>query len=89
MTMKQSIFTTLVTNGKQKTAAQMAAQHGTTVGTVTARISEIRDAGFAIYANQRTDSSGRTKVFYRHGAPRQAVVQAGRALLKALGRTAL
>ena len=85
MTMKQKIFEALVTNGNQKTLAQLAAQLKTTEGTVAARISEIRDEGYAIYANKRTDTCGRTKTFYRHGAPSRAVVAAGRMLMKALG----
>ena len=85
MTMKDKIFTALVTEGKQKTAAQLAAQLKTTKATVSARISEIRDEGYAIYANRRTDTKGRTKVFYRHGMPRREVVAAGRLLLKTVG----
>lgn len=82
MTMKQKIFTTLVTRGQQKTAAQLAAQLKTTEGTVVARISEIRDEGYSIYANKRTDTCGRTKTFYRHGAPKRELVALGRMLLK-------
>lgn len=89
MTMKQKIFTALVTEGKQKTLAQLAAQLGTTESTVAARISEIRDEGYSIYANKRTDTKGRVKTFYRNGTPRKAVVAAGRALLKAAGHTAV
>lgn len=85
MSLKQKIFTTLVTNGKQKTAAQLAAQLNTTTESVAARISEIRDDGYAIYANARKDSNGRVKTFYRHGAPTREVVAAGRQLLKMLG----
>lgn len=85
MTMKQKIFEALVTNGQQKTLAQLAAQLKTTEGTVAARISEIRDEGYAIYANKRTDTAGRTKTFYRHGTPSRTVVAAGRLLMKAIG----
>ena len=85
MNMKQKIFQMLVVEGKQKTAAQLAAQLSTTKATVAARISEIRDEGYAIYANRRTDTAGRTKTFYRHGTPSRAVVAAGRALMKAIG----
>ena len=84
MTMKEKIFKALVVEGKQKTAAQLAAQLGTTATTVAARISEIRDEGYSIYANKRTDTKGRVKTFYRHGSPRRAEVAAGRALLKAM-----
>ena len=39
MNMKQKIFQQLVTEGKQKTAAQLAAQYNTTEATIKARIS--------------------------------------------------
>lgn len=84
MSMKQKIFNVLVKRGEQRTAAQLAAQLGTTPGTVAARISEIRDEGFAIYANRRTDSSGRVKTFYRHGSPTRAQVRMGRTLQKVI-----
>lgn len=85
MNMKQKIFTQLVTEGKQKTAAQLAAQYNTTEATVKARISEIRHSGYAIYANRKVDSKGRAKTFYRHGTPTRSMVAAGymlRSLLK-------
>ena len=84
MNMKQKIFNSLVTSGNQKTAAQLAAQLNTTPATVIARISEIRDEGFAIYANKRVDTAGRSKTFYRHGTPTRATVRAGRLLAKML-----
>lgn len=84
MSMKQKIFQALVVDRKQKTAAQLAAQLKTTTGTVTARISEIRDEGFAIYANKRVDTKGRAKTFYRHGSPSREQLIAGRAILKVL-----
>lgn len=84
MSMKQGIYNQLVVQGKQKTAAQLAAQFKTTPATVAARISELRMEGFAIYANRKVDANGREKTFYRHGAPSRAVVAAGyRALLAA------
>lgn len=77
MSMTQKIFNDLVICGKQKTAAQMAAQHNTSVDAIRARLSEIRRRGYAIYANRRVDSKGREKTFYRHGAPTRAVIAAG------------
>ena len=88
MTMKHKIFTALVTDGKQKTAAQLAAQLGTSENAVRARISEIRDEGYAVYANKRTDTCGRTKTFYRHGKPTRSLLRAGRQfekMVRALG----
>ena len=86
MTMKQKIFDALVTNSQQKTLAQLAAQLKTTEATVAARISEIRDEGYAIYANKRTDTCGRTKTFYRHGTPSRGLVAAGRQFEKLLSK---
>lgn len=68
MSMKRKIFQALVVEGKQKTAAQLAAQLNTTRATVVARISEIRSEirglGYTIKASKRTDTVGRTKTFY-------------------------
>lgn len=88
MNMKQKIFQALVVEGKQKTAAQLAAQLKTTPTTVAARISEIRDEGYAIYANKRVDTAGRTKTFYRHGTPSKSMVRAARTFHKLLNAVA-
>jgi|TARA_R110002050_G_scaffold3762_2_gene19587 hypothetical protein len=78
MSLFDKVFNTLVVEGNERTAAQLANFYGTTVGSVQARISEIRTKmGFAVYANKRTDSNGRTKTFYRVGTPTRAVVAAG------------
>lgn len=84
MTIREKVFQTLVLEGKQRTAAQLAAQMKTTPATVRARISELRDEGYVIQATQRTDSKGRTKTFYRQGSPTRSMVAAGRLLHKAL-----
>lgn len=85
MSMKQKIFTALVVDRKQKTAAQLAYQLGTTTKTVAARISELRDAGYVIKTSRKVDSKGRVKYFYRHGNPNRLMVQAGRMMMKAVG----
>jgi predicted ArsR family transcriptional regulator len=85
MSMKEKIFTALVVERKQKTAAQLAAQLGTSTKAVAARISEIRDEGYVIYSNRQMDSKGRVKHFYRHSTPTRKMLQAGRALFKAVG----
>ena len=85
MSMKQKIFTALVKEGKEKTAAQLAAQLGTTVKSVAARVSEIRDEGYVIYSNRQMDSNGRVKYFYRHSTPTRQMIRAGRFLLKSIG----
>lgn len=82
MTIKQKIFNSLVERRQQRTAAQLAAQLKTTRATVIARISEIRDEGYAIETHRRTDLAGRTKTFYSLGTPSIEVVKAGRLLQK-------
>lgn len=70
MTHVEKIVNSLVREGQQKTAAQFAAQLGTSTNAVRARISEARDAGFVIHVSKRTDTKGRTKNFYRRGRGR-------------------
>lgn len=78
MSLFEKVFNTLVIEGNERTAAQMANFYGTTTDSIRARISEIRmNKGYAVYANKRTDSNGRTKTFYRVGTPTRAVVAAG------------
>ena len=61
--------------GEQLTAAQIKARFG--VKNPTATVSDLRYDGYAIYANQHTDTKGRVKTFYRLGTPSRAVVAAG------------
>jgi len=78
MSIFDKVFNSLVVEGNERTAAQMAAYYNTDVGTIRARISEIRtQSGVAVYANKRTDTKGRVKTFYRAGTPTRAVVAAG------------
>ena len=78
MSIFEKVFNTLVVEGNERTAKQMANFYNTTEGTITARISEIRtQMGIAVYAIKRTDTNGRTKTFYRVGTPKRAVVAAG------------
>ena len=78
MSLFEKVFNTLVIEGNERTAKQMANFYGTTEDSIRARISEIRmNKGFAVYANKRPDTAGRTKTFYRVGTPRKAVVAAG------------
>lgn len=78
MSIFEKVFNSLVVEGNERTAQQMANFYGTTKGSIQARISELRTkAGIAVYANQRTDTAGRTKTFYRVGTPSRAVVAAG------------
>lgn len=62
-------------NGEELTGSQIRSRFG--IANVTATVSSLRFNGFAIYANQKTDSKGRTKIKYRLGNPTRAVVAAG------------
>lgn len=85
MSIFDKVFNVLVVEGREASAKQMANWFGTTPKTIAARVSELRtQEGFAIYANKRVDSKGRTATFYRAGNPTRAVVAAGyRALANA------
>ena len=82
MSLYSKVFNTLVTEGRQATAKQMGAWFGASATTVAARVSDLRSAGYAVYANKKTDTKGRTSTFYRVGAPTKAVVAAGIAALR-------
>ena len=82
MSLYSKVFNTLVTEGRQATAKQMGAWYGASSATVAARVSELRSAGYAVYANKKTDTKGRTSTFYRVGTPTKAVVAAGIAALR-------
>lgn len=63
-------------NGEQLTAKQIRARFG--IANPTATISDLRlRNGFAVYANQHTDTKGRVTTKYRMGRPSRAVVAAG------------
>lgn len=75
MTKQQRLIEALQ-NGEQLTAKQIAARFG--IANPTATVSDLRlRGGFAIYANQRTNSRGDTYTKYRLGRPSRAVVAAG------------
>lgn len=62
--------------GEQLTAKQITARFG--IANPTATVSDLRlRSGFAIYANEHTDTKGRVTVKYRLGKPSRAVVAAG------------
>lgn len=68
-------------NGEQLTAKQIASRFN--VGNPHDAVRQLRMKGFSIYANQRTNSKGATKTFYRLGTPTRATVAAGYAVLGA------
>lgn len=79
-TKKEAVLAALLNNGRTHTlgrgltAAQIEARYN--VGNARATISDLRNDGYAIYANQHTDTKGRTKTFYRVGRPNRAMVRA-------------
>jgi predicted ArsR family transcriptional regulator len=72
---KQSRVLEALQSGEQLTAKQIAARFG--VKNPTATISDIRLSGFAVYANQHTDTKGRVTTKYRLGTPSRELIAAG------------
>ncbi len=83
MSLYNKVFNVLVTEGRTATAKQLAAYFNTSAATVAARVSDIRSAGYAVYANKKVDSQGRSATFYRVGTPTRAMVAAGIAAQRA------
>lgn len=72
---KQSRVLEALRKGEKLTAKQIAARFG--VKNPTATVSDLRYAGFAIYANQHTDTKGRTTTKYQLGVASRKIVAAG------------
>jgi predicted ArsR family transcriptional regulator len=72
---KQTRVLEALQSGEQLTAKQISARFG--IANPTATISNLRFAGFAVYANQHTDTKGRVTTKYRLGTPSRAIVAAG------------
>jgi hypothetical protein len=72
---KQMRLTEALLNGEQLTASQIEARFG--IKNPTATISDIRFAGVPVYANQRKNSKGEVKTFYRTGKASRVIVAAG------------
>ena len=75
VTKEQKVLEALLSTNIGLTAAQIEARFG--VGYARSTVSALRMKAFAIYANQNTDTKGRTKTYYRLGTPSRAVVAAG------------
>ena len=75
VTKQERVLEALQNTNRGLTAAQIEARFG--VGNARSTVSALRMKGFAIYANQHTDTKGRTKTFYRLGTPSREVVAAG------------
>jgi len=72
---KQARVLEALQKGEQLTAKQIAARFG--VKNPTATVSDLRYSGFAVYANQHTDTKGRVTTKYRLGRPSREIVAAG------------
>jgi predicted ArsR family transcriptional regulator len=72
---KQARLLEAFQNGEQLTARQITSRFG--IANPTATVSDLRFAGFAVYANRRTNSKGQTYTKYRLGTPSREVVAAG------------
>ena len=59
-------------NGEALTEGQMRVRFG--LRNPRATVSDIRYAGFAVYANQHKDTKGRVTTKYRIGRPSRAIV---------------
>jgi predicted ArsR family transcriptional regulator len=75
VTKEQRVLEALQATDRGLTGAQIEARFG--VGNARSTVSALRMKGYAIYANQHTDTKGRTKTFYRLGTPSRKVVAAG------------
>lgn len=62
-------------SGEKMTAAQATKRFG--IKNVSAEVSRIRQAGFAVYANSRKSANGVTVTEYEIGQPSRRLVAAG------------
>ena len=72
---KQTRVLEALQSGEQLTAKQISARFG--IANPTATISNIRFAGYAVYANEHKDTKGRVTTKYRLGTPSRELVAAG------------
>jgi len=75
VTKEAKVIAALQADSKGLTAAQMKSRFA--VANPTATVTALRQKGYAIYANRRTNKGGETRTFYRLGTPTQAIVAAG------------
>ena len=74
-TKQGKLFRALVLDGESLTASQI--QKRFSIKNPRATVSEIRYAGFPVYANTRKASNGVRVTEYRHGKASRALVSAG------------
>jgi hypothetical protein len=61
--------------GETMSEAEISKRFG--IKNPTATVSQIRYAGFAVYANKRKAGNGVVVTEYRHGKPSRAIIAAG------------
>ena len=74
-TTKTDRVLTALQEGQELTAKQIAARFS--VGNPGSVIASLRNSGFAVHLNTRTDTKGRKTNKYRLGTPTRSVVAAG------------
>lgn len=72
---KSGKLLTALQAGEQLTSAQISARFG--IKNPRATVSDLRFQGYAIYANQHSDTKGRETTKYRLGTPSREIVAAG------------
>lgn len=80
---KQERLLEALQRGEELTAKQIAQRFE--IANPTATVSNLRFAGFAVYANKRTNRRGDTYTKYRLGRPSRAVIAAGYRALASQG----
>ena len=64
-----------LSNGERVSASQAAKRFG--IKNISAEVSRVRQAGFAVYANSRKAGNGVQVTEYRIGTPSRKIVAAG------------
>ena len=72
---KQERLLKALRDGEELTAKQINARFG--IANPTATVSDLRYAGYAVYANPRKDTKGRKTTKYRIGNPSRKIIAAG------------
>lgn len=72
---KQARLLEAFQKGEQLTAKQIATRFS--IANPTATVSNLRYSGFAVYANNGTDSNGKVTTKYRLGTPSREIIAAG------------
>ena len=68
-------FKAIVLDGEKLTPSEAKKRFG--IGNLSAEVTRIRQAGFAVYANQRKAGNGVVVTEYAHGKPSRKLIAAG------------